>query len=61
MLIGITGTLGAGKGEKAWDAFARGCQFFLKRAHKKSDNLNSVCKTPAPQKIVCPHNQVLCS
>lgn len=25
MLLGITGTRGAGKGEKAWGAFARPC------------------------------------
>jgi len=28
-------------GEKAWEAFARGCQLFLNR---NSDNLNSSCK-----------------
>jgi hypothetical protein len=48
MIIGITGTLGAGKGE-GWvgNHPARGCRYF--RIYEKvSYNLNSDCKSPAP-------------
>jgi len=42
MIIGITGTDGAG--EKVRNTFARGCLVFLKLALKNTDNLNSSCK-----------------
>ncbi len=48
MIIGITGTLGAGKGEE-WVGThsARGCRYF--RIYEKvSYNLNSDSKSPAP-------------
>ncbi len=40
IVIGITGTDGAGKGETVRGTVARGCQLFC----KNSDNLYSSCK-----------------
>lgn len=42
MIIGITGTDGAGKGEKAWDAFARPCQQFCELVNVNSDKVYRV-------------------
>ena len=53
MILGITGTDGAGKGETVWGTVARGCLQFLEYANKNSGNLNSVCKTPVPQRSQC--------
>jgi len=49
MIIGITGTDGAGKGETVWGTVARGCLRFLENANKNRDNLNSICKMPVPK------------
>ncbi|GEM_PF-1605520 len=48
MLIGITGTDGAGKGEKVWETFARSCQLFCESTNKNSDKVYRDCKSPAP-------------
>ena len=50
MLIGITGTDGAGKGEKVWETFARRCQLSCERANFDSDTVYSAGKAPAPVK-----------
>ena len=52
MILGITGTDGAGKGEK-WDGthFARGCHMFLEFTKRNIDNLYSVCNTPVPHEF----------
>jgi len=55
MILGITGTDGAGKGETVWGTVARGCQIFLELANKNSDNLNSSCKVPVPDNIFYYH------
>lgn len=58
MLIGITGTDGSGKGETIWEIVARGCQIFFEVTKKNIDNLNSVCRTPVPNKILPGYNNV---
>lgn len=52
MLLGITGTDGAGKGETVRGTVARGCQVVFEVTKKTTDNLNSVCKTPGPERIL---------
>ncbi len=61
MLLGITGTDGAGKGEKVWETFARGCQEFLDFKKRNSDNLNSACKQVFSScvRILLASNQIL--
>jgi len=49
MLIGITGTDGAGKGEKAWDAFARPFETVLELANRTIQKVYCACKAPVPQ------------
>jgi len=49
MLIGLSGTDGAGKGEKAWDAFARPFEKFLERANRNVQKVYCVCKASVPQ------------
>lgn len=48
MIIGITGSFGAGKGETAWEAVARPCQLLCELVKQSSDKVYSVCKTPVP-------------
>ncbi len=50
MIIGITGTDGAGKGENVWETFARPCQLFCELAKQSSDTVYSACKVPAPER-----------
>ena len=52
-IIGITGTIGAGKGEE-WvgSHSARGCRY-LRMHEKVSYNLNSVCRTLATEIAFC--------
>ena len=47
MLIGITGTDGAGKGENVWETFARPCQLILS-LRKMSDKVYCTCKVAVP-------------
>ena len=52
MIIGITGTDGAGKGEK-WDGthFARPCQLVCEVTKKTSDKVYCACKAPGPNQV----------
>jgi len=36
-------------GEKAWEAFARGCLVFLEVTKRNADNINSSCREGALQ------------
>jgi len=56
MILGITGTDGAGKGEKVWGTFARPCQLICERAKQNSDKVYSDCKSPAPSKYKATDN-----
>jgi hypothetical protein len=47
MIIGLTGSFGAGKGEKARGAIARPCQIFLELSKRNIDKVYSACKAPA--------------
>ena len=44
MIIGITGTDGAGKGETVWETVARPCQLFCELAIQNSDTVYRPCK-----------------
>ena len=55
MLIGITGTDGAGKGEKVFTHFRKRLPSIF---GENGDNLYSVCKTPAPVMIRINNNNI---
>lgn len=48
MIIGITGSFGAGKGETAWEAVARPCQLLGELVRTSSVKVYSTCKVPVP-------------
>ena len=52
MIIGITGTDGAG--EKCWEHFARGCLVFSKVLQENTDNLYSSCKERVSRATTAP-------
>lgn len=51
MIIGITGTDGAGKGEKVWETLARPCQHVCEVTKQTGDKVYSTCKVPVPNEI----------
>ena len=48
MLIGITGSLGGGKGESVRGTDARPCQLVCELANKTSDKVYRACKAHVP-------------
>lgn len=48
MIIGITGSFGAGKGETVRGTVARPCQLLCELAIPSSDKVYSACKAPVP-------------
>ncbi len=48
ILLGITGTDGAGKGENVWDTFARPFAIFFQTMKKNIQKVYSTCKVPVP-------------
>ena len=46
MIIGITGSFSAGKGETAWEAVARPCQLLCELVKQSSDKVYCACKAP---------------
>ena len=51
MIIGITGTDGAG--ENVWDTFARGCLVFCEVMKQNTDNLYCSCKERVRKYVGC--------
>ena len=48
MIIGITGTDGAGKGEIVWGTVARPGQLVSEYLERTSDQVYRACKAPEP-------------
>ena len=48
LLIGITGTDGAGKGETVWETVARPLEIFFECAKKNILKVYCACKAPVP-------------